>query len=328
MPAGRAEAFRADRNVLIGRVPPPAVHERWPGARPAGRRQPEMVGGTAVPILDAESIFSPEPCSSTDADLTEALRLHGAAVICGLPQAARLGDDRASALCAFLSLPPQRKAEYQVAVQNSKNQNRFWGWYARHQGPPGSEWLYNEHMQMGPEQGSGHQSQEDWGCTWCESEGCLRTMDRHTPEADPHFAPSPWPPEAVLPGWRGEMRRYRAAMERCGEAVLRAVVRHMLSCGGEGGHGAAAAALGVADEHEAAELWRAGGVSTLRIMRCARSQPCCVAWPFAFQAVHARLTAPATLCDCSPVFRDECHLTGLGALQTRHLHGACRLATA
>eukprot|EP01043_Picozoa_sp_COSAG02_P016099 COSAG02_NODE_701_length_18335_cov_18.672955_21_plen_307_part_00 len=220
--------------------------------------------------------------AEVDAAVSESLREHGCVVLHGLPPAARLVRSRASALCSYLlqfclrfdspqlsqgdtlyetlsvligefgnrffSLPTEVKAAQQVAVQRPGNSNVFWGYYARHQGPVESAWLYNEHIQIGPTR--------DVPChgTWSEDEGRFVVSFTHGGN-DPHFAASPWPEESVLPGWRQEMESYFLAMEEVGEAILRAVVRFF-----------GAAALGVVDDDDAAAHW-CDGVSSLRPMR-------------------------------------------------------------
>lgn len=218
------------------------------------REYTESVGawGTmvAVPIVDATPLFAlPHAGASrvaeVDALVSESLREHGCVLLHGLPSAARLTPSRAAALCSYFSLPAELKAQQQVAVQRPGNTNIFWGYYARHQGPPESRWLYNEHVQVGPTRDVAHRG------SWSEADGRFVPFD----SVDPHFAASPWPEDSVLPGWRHDMESYFVAMEGVGEAILRAVVRHF-----------GVAVLSVADDDDAAVRWR-GGVSTLRPMR-------------------------------------------------------------
>ena len=207
-----------------------------------------------MPIVDATALFATTDTGSiragVDAAIAESLRQHGAVVLHGLPPPARLSPSRAAMLCSYFSLPAELKAEQQVAVQRKANSNVFWGYYARHQGGGATRWLYNEHMQMGPTRDVPHRG------TWNEAQGRFVSSNGGGDDSDdPHFAASPWPAETVLPGWRHEMESYFLAMEGVGEAILRAVVRHL-----------GAAALGVVDDNDAAAHWR-GCVSTLRPTR-------------------------------------------------------------
>lgn len=186
-------------------------------------------GVDAIPVIDIGPLQGPDGPArrAVDAAILAACRGAGFLVVTGQPDEARLDRERRAALMAFLDLPAEAKWAAARRKYAPDHPNLYRGYFPAIDGVA----AYKEGIDLGPEL-------ED------EGRGGWRSAAAH-----PLIEANPWPPEALLPGWRRRMTDYYAAMERLGFTLLHALAR----------------GFGLPEESFDAAFH--GGNSTLRLLR-------------------------------------------------------------
>lgn len=188
-----------------------------------------IAGAAAIPVIDIGPLAGPDGPArrAVDAAILAACRDAGFLVVTGQPDDARLDPARRAALMAFLDLPAELKWTAARRKYAPDHPNLYRGYFPAIDGVA----AYKEGIDLGP-----------------ELEGEAEAGPR-SPAVHPLVEANPWPPEALLPGWRRRMTDYYGAMERLGFTLLHALAR---------GFGLPEASFDAAFH---------GGNSTLRLLR-------------------------------------------------------------
>jgi isopenicillin N synthase-like dioxygenase len=157
-----------------------------------------------VPILDAATLFGSGSASrdELDAAILAAAAGVGFMVLRGLPEDARLDDERRAELISIFDLPADAK--------RSLYRSRYL---------PGNPNVYRGMTPLRPDEGAGTERIEIGPDAM--GPGRLRGGSDRLQE------PTPWPSESVLPGWRAAVGRYFGAVEALGMALVASLERSL-----------------------------------------------------------------------------------------------------
>jgi isopenicillin N synthase-like dioxygenase len=179
-----------------------------------------------IPRIDIAPLFSGPVAerARTDAAIMAAASEAGFMTIHGLPPDIAIDAQARRRLLRLFELPePVTRALWRQKFDPAQR-NIYRGWFPLQNGAE----TYKEGIDMGPDIAHG-----------------AALVD----ETDPLREATPLPPEAVLPGWRGDAAAYFLAMERLAQALMRSLAR------------------GLGLPETIFDRIFAGGISTLRLIR-------------------------------------------------------------
>lgn len=179
-----------------------------------------------IPRVDVAGLFDggTEARAAVDRAIQAAARHEGMLVITGLPDWAALGPARRRQLLSLFALPEHETRKLWRWNFDPARPNVYRGWFPLQTGQA----TYKEGIDMGPDVAFG-----------------LAVVDN----TDPLREATPFPAEAVLPGWRAAARDYYLAMDRLSKALMHSIAR------------------GLELPEDTFDYAFDGGISTLRLLR-------------------------------------------------------------
>lgn len=238
----------------------------------------------AIPVIDIAPLYGADTAArrAVDAAINQACREIGFLVVTGQEAAARLDAARRQALTRFFALPSEAKrllARRKYAPENTRAPI-YRGYFY----PLNGVAAYKEGIDLGPD---------------------FADDDPVWALGHPLVERNPWPPDAALPGWRGALLDYRAAVERVGFRLLHSLAR----------------GLGLA-EGWFDDKFR-GGNSTLRLLHYPPRPPESLAGyeDKVWREYQGQRYAITTGEHCDSGCLTLLHQDGVGGLQARHRDG-------
>lgn len=160
-----------------------------------------------IPVINIASLFgAPGPARDVaDRAVLDAATRIGFMTVTGLPADIPFGPDTRRDLLRLFALPEADKRKLWRQKFDPARPNVYHGWFPLQDGFA----TFKEGIDMGPDVAYG-----------AEAAGPVVADG-----GDPLREPTPLPDEDALPGWRQAVATYYRAMERTGEALLRALGR-------------------------------------------------------------------------------------------------------
>ena len=179
-----------------------------------------------IPRVDVAGLFAGDIVARTAVDhaIQKAARNEGMMVITGLPDWAALGPARRRQLLSLFALPEHETRKLWRWNFDPARPNVYRGWFPLQSGQA----TYKEGIDMGPDLAYGPSVVDN---------------------TDPLREATPFPDEAVLPGWRAAAREYYLVMARLSSALMHSIARGL-----------------ELPEHTFDYAFE-GGISTLRLLR-------------------------------------------------------------
>ena len=179
-----------------------------------------------IPRVDVAGLFigGTEARAAVDRAIRAAARQEGMLVITGLPDWATLGPARRRQLLSLFALPAHETRKLWRWNFDPSRPNVYRGWFPLQSGQA----TYKEGIDMGPDVAYGP-----------------AVVDN----TDPLREATPFPAEAMLPGWRAAARDYYLAMDRLSKALMHSIAR------------------GLELPEDTFDFAFDGGISTLRLLR-------------------------------------------------------------
>ncbi len=156
----------------------------------------------AIPRIDISPLFGNdgEKRRAVDDAIRDAAATAGFLVITGLPEWASLTPDKRKFLLKLFTLPEDEIRKLWLWNFDHNQKNIYRGWFPLQNGFP----TYKQGIDIGPDIVHG---------------GADLVAD------DPLLSGTPFPPEAILPGWRAAVRDYYIAMTQVSAALMRSIAR-------------------------------------------------------------------------------------------------------